>query len=151
MTMNNKDCLTEQELTLHYYGELDASRSRHLVDCQQCTKQLEALTAELAGLPKPDCTADALAGVRMAARVTEQLTNRRRRRWLPALGAGAVAALALVITFSYNLQPEPVQVTLSSPAAATPMSLEEDMPDIDFLEDIELLKELDLLAQIEGV
>jgi len=62
-----------------------------------------------------------------------------------------VAALALVITFSYNPQPEPLQVTLSSPAATTPMSLEEDMPDIDFLEDIELLKELDLLAQIEGV
>ena len=94
--MNSKDCLTEQELTLHYYGELDASRSRHLADCQQCTEHLGALTTELAGLPRPDCTADALAGVRMAARVTEQLTNRRRRRWLPALGAGAVAALALV-------------------------------------------------------
>jgi hypothetical protein len=151
MTMNNKDCLTEQELTLHYYGELDARRSRHLADCQLCTEHLGALTAELAGLPKPDCTADALAGVRMAARVTEQLTNRRRRRWLPALGAGAVAALALVITFSYNPQQEPVEVTLSSPTAANSMSLEEDMPDIDFLEDIELLKELDLLAQIEGV
>ena len=149
--MNSKDCLTEQELTLHYYGELDASRSRHLVDCQECTEQLEALTSELAGLPKPDCTADALAGVRMAARVTEQLTNHRRRRWLPALGAGAVAALALVITFSYNPQPEPVQVTLSSPVTLTSMSLEEDMPEIDFLEDIELLKELELLAQIEGV
>ena len=149
--MNSKNCLTEQDLTLHYYNELDENRSRHLAGCQRCAERLATLTTELAALPKPDCTADALAGVRMAARVTEQLTNRRRRRWLPALGAGTVAALALVITFSYNLQPEPVQVTLSSPAAANPMSLEEDMPDIDFLEDIELLKELDLLAQIEGV
>jgi len=149
--MNSTDCLTEQELTLQYYGELAASRSRHLIDCQHCTERLGALTTEIAGLPKPDCSVDALAGVRMAARVTEKLTTRRRRRWLPALGAGAVAALALVITFSYNPQPEPVQVALSSPATVTSMSLEEDMPDIDFLEDIELLKELELLAQIEGV
>ena len=149
--MNSKHCLTEPELTLHYYGELDASRCRHLADCQLCTERLGALTTELAGLPRPDCTADALAGARMAARVNEQLTNRHRRRWLPALGAGAVAALALIVTFSYNPQPVPVQVTLSSPATVTSMSLEEDMPEIDFLEDIELLKELDLLSQIEGV
>jgi hypothetical protein len=149
MIMNSKDCLTEQELTLHYYGELDASRSRHLADCQLCMENLGTLTTDLAGLPKPDCTPDALAGVRMAARVNEQLTS--RRRWLPAFGAGAVAALALVVTFSYNPQPEPVQVTLSSPSTVTSMSLEEDMPEIDFLEDIELLKELELLSQIEGV
>jgi len=149
--MNSKECLTEQELTLHYYDELDDNRCRHLADCQHCAERLGALTAELARLPKPDCTPDALAGVRMSARVKETLMTRRRRRWLPALGAGAVAALALVITFTSKPQPEPVQVTLSSPAMVTSMSLEEDMPDIDFLEDIELLKELELLSQIEGV
>jgi hypothetical protein len=58
MTMNSKDCLTEQELTLHYYGELDASRSLHLADCQQCTEHLGALTAELAKLPKTPISKD---------------------------------------------------------------------------------------------
>ena len=149
--MNSKDCLSEQELTLHYYGEHDDSRGRHLADCQRCTQRLTTLTAQLDQLPKPDCTPDALAGVRMAARVREQLTTRRRRKWLPVLGAGAVAAIALVLTFSPAPQPERQQVALSSPAAATLTGLEEDMPDIEFLDDIELLKELDLLAQIEGV
>ena len=149
--MNSKDCLTEQDLTLHYYGELDTRRAGHLAGCQHCAERLALLTAALAVLPKPDCTADALAGVRMAARVKEKLTTRRRKIWLPALGAGAVAVLALTITFSRAPQPELAQVTLSAPAAVTSMSLEEDMPDIDFLEDIELLQELELLAQIEGV
>jgi len=60
--MNNKDCLTEQELTLHYYGELDASRCRHLVDCQDCTEQLEALQelAEAAGDQHPRLALDVL-------------------------------------------------------------------------------------------
>jgi len=149
--MNSKDCLTEQELTLHYYNELDVSRSRHLAVCQCCTERLGKLSAELAGLPRPDCTPDALAGVRMAARVNETLMTRRRKRWLPVLGAGTVAAIALTITLSRAPQPEPVQVTLPTPEYATSMGLEEDMPDIDFLEDIELLKELELLVQIEGV
>lgn len=149
--MKSKDCFTEQDLTLHYYGELDDSRGRHLADCERCTERLAALTEELAGLPNPDCSADAHAGVRMAARVREQLTNRRRRSWLPALGVGAAAALVLTISLSQAPQPEVQQVTLSSPASATLTGLEEDMPDIDFLDDIELLKELDLLAQIEGV
>ena len=149
--MNSKDCLTEQDLTLHYYGELDESRRRHLTGCQRCTERLATLTAELAGLPIQDCTPDALAGARMAARVNEALTSRRRKSWLPALGAGAAAALALVIVFSQTPQPEMQQVTLSLPAAATSLGPETDLTDIDFLEDIELLKELDLLTQIEGV
>jgi len=151
MTMNSKDCLTEQELTLQYYGELDQDRRRHPADCQHCTLRLAALTAQLAGLPNPDCTPGALTGVRMAARVTERLASRRRKNWLPAVGAGAVAALALVLTFALTPQPKMQEVTLSSPAAATLAGLEEDMPDIEFLDDIELLKELDVLAQIEGV
>ena len=149
--MNSKDCLSEQDLTLHYYGELDDSHGRHLAGCQRCTERFAALTAELDKLPNPDCTADSLAGVRMAARVREQLTTRHRRSWLPALSAGAVAAIALVLTFTLAPQPEVQQVTLSSPTNATLTGLEEDMPEIEFLDDIELLKELDLLAQIEGV
>ena len=61
------------------------------------------------------------------------------------------ATLALVLSFSLTPQPEMQQVTLSSPEAATLTGLEEDMPDIEFLDDIELLKELELLEQIEGV
>jgi hypothetical protein len=151
MIMNSKDCLTEQDLTLHYYGELDENRRQHLAGCQRCTERLAVLTTELAGLPDPDCTPDALAGARMAARVGEQLAARRRKFWPPALGIGAAAALALTLTFSHTPQPEMQQMTLSLPAAAIPGGLEEDMPDIEFLDDIELLKELDLLAQIEGV
>ena len=149
--MNKQDCLTEKELTLHHYGELDAERQLHLDDCAPCANRLAALTTELAALPQPDCTPDALAGSRMAARVGEQLAARSRKRWLPALSAGAVAAAAMALTFSLAPQPDMQQVSLSTPAAATLTGLEEDMPDIEFLDDIELLKELDLLAQIEGV
>jgi hypothetical protein len=149
--MNSNECLTEQDLTLHYYGELDESFSQHLAGCRHCTERLATLKAELAGLPNPDCTPDALAGVRMSAKVGEQLATRRRKSWLPALGVGAAAVLVLVISFSQAPQPEVQQVTLSLPAAAAPEALEEDLTDLDFLEDIELLKELDLLVQIEGV
>ena len=149
--MNSKDCLTEQELTLHYYGELNEARRLHPADCKHCAQRLLALTTQLAELPNPDCTPDALAGVRMAARIGERLATRRRKRWLSALGAGAAATLALVLTFALVPQPELQQVTLSPPDPATLTGLEEDMPDIEFLDDIELLKELDLLAQIEGV
>jgi hypothetical protein len=151
MIMNSKECLTEQDLTLHYYGELDENRRQHIAGCQRCAERLAALTTELDGLPNPDCTPDALAGARMAARIGEQLATRRRKSRLPAFGIGAAAAIALVFSFSLTPQPEMQQVTLSSPAAAALNGLEEDMPDIEFLDDIELLKELDLLAQIEGV
>jgi hypothetical protein len=151
MIMNSKDCLTELDLTLHYYGELDEERRRHAAGCRHCTERLAALTAELTALPAQECTPDDLAGVRMAARVTEKLATRRRKSWLPALGLGAAAALALVLTFSRAPQPEAPLTVLSTPAPLTLTGMEDDMPDIDFLEDIELLKELELLAQIEGV
>lgn len=151
--MKNTDCLSEQDLTLHYYKELppDAAELAHLSGCQDCLRRYDALHKDLGALPVLTGEADSAAGTRMAARVSERL-NQRRTRWLPILGGSAAAAVALVVTLviwpsqpNAPMQAQPVQT------ASHTMGLEDDMPDLDFLNDLELLKELDLLRQIEGV
>ena len=93
--MKNRNCLSEKELTLHYYGELPAKgKQEHLSGCPQCALRFSSLEKDLAQLPDLGHVPDALAGARMVARVGEQL-NGRRKRWLPALGASAVTVLAL--------------------------------------------------------
>ena len=156
--MKSNHCLSEQELVLHFYGELATNREQahHLADCPLCAKRLTALGNDLAQLPSLVQEPDPAAGIRMAARVSEQLSG-KRRSWLPALGASAVAACALVVALSiWSPQEEMLQTAqLSTPSLTTPLlttgSLNEDMMDIYFLDDLELLQELDLLSQVEGV
>ena len=152
--MKNTNCLSDQDLTLHYYGEIppSAPELQHFNDCRSCQERFAALRQDMDDLPGLSCEADPAAGTRMAARVSEQLARRRLSRWLPVIGGATVAAATLVITLVIwpaqpepRLQPQPVQT------AANTLSLDNDMPDIDFLNDLELLKELDLLRQIEGV
>lgn len=152
--MKNTNCLGDQDLTLHYYGEIppSAPELQHFNDCRSCQERFAALRQDLDALPNLSQVADPAAGTRMAARVSERLA-RRRIVWLPVVGGAAVAAVALVVTLSIwpsqpDLQPQPQPVQT---AANNTVSLEESMPDIDFLNDIELLKELELLRQIEGV
>lgn len=151
--MKKTNCLSEQDLILSYYGEFfdNEKESHHLADCPHCTERLDALRKDLSQLPDLLHQPDPAAGTRMAARVSEQLHS-RRRNWWPALGASTVAALALVATFSFwSPQTPPLQTAqLATPSLVT-TNINEDMPDIDFLEDFELLQELELLSQIEGV
>ena len=151
--MKSNNCLSEQELTLHYYGELASTseQAQHMINCPLCAKRFAALSNDLSTLPSFTHEPDFAAGTRMAARVSEQL-NRRRRNWLPALGASAVAALALVVTIAvWTPQTDLVQTVQLTNSPLTTMNLNEDMPDIDFLDELELLQELELLSQIEGV
>ncbi len=151
--MKNKNCLSEQDLILHYYGELSANdvQAHHLADCLLCREHLSALSRDLANFPELPHRLDAAAGTRMAARVSERL-NRRSRNWIPALGASLATAVALLITLSIWSPMSQQKKTVQYPVQPlTVASLNEDMPDIDFIEDLELLKELELLSQIEGV
>ncbi len=151
--MKNQSCLSDQDLTLHYYGEFSENemQKQHVADCQQCAARLEVLSHDLARLPNLMLDADAFAGSRMAAKVNEQIRGKSRKKWFPAIGATTVAVLALVVSFTLSPRPESSQVTQSTSVPFATLSLEEDMPDIDFLEDLELLRDLELLAQIEGV
>lgn len=151
--MKNPACLSEQNLTLHYYGEIDTSalELEHLRSCRRCQERFTALQQELEALPVMDFAADASAGTRMAARVSEKL-KQRKTSWLPILGGAAAAASALVVTLViWPAQPDAPLNAQPVQTASHTLSLENDMPDIDFLNDLELLKELDLLRQIEGV
>jgi predicted anti-sigma-YlaC factor YlaD len=151
--MKDKNCLSEQDLILHYYGELTAisEQFRHLDECPLCAKRFAALSNDLRKLPTMAHEADFASGTRMVARVNEQL-RRRRKSWLPALGASAAAGLALVVTISiWTPQTELAQTAQLTKSSITTMSLNEDMPDIDFLDELELLQELELLSLIEGV
>lgn len=150
--MKNIDCLSEQDLTLHYYGELPAGgdQLRHLADCPHCTRRFAALSEDLEHFPKLTPDPDHTAGTRMAARVRERLTA-PRRNWLPALAAATVATIALAVTmYNWEQQPEMQTVQLAPPALSS-TTFSEDNPDIVFLDDLEVLKDLELLRQIEGV
>lgn len=146
-------CLTAQDLTLLYYEELsdNSSQAKHIVECLHCREKLAQLSHELKRIPQLEYPDHPAMATRMAARVNEQL-QRPRRRWLPITSTLAVSACALIATIMvWTPQPEvpqPAQVTMTSPAT---LSLEGEMPDIDFLEDMELLMELELLSQVEGV
>ena len=149
--MNNKHCLNEQDLILHYYQEFSetSAETLHLAICPECEERLNALSRELAALPDLPEVIDPHAATRMAARVSEQL-KRPRKNWLPAIGTTAIAsvALALAVTLWSPQQERPQTSRITSAPQAD--NLEGEMSDIDFLEDLELLKELDFLSQIEG-
>ena len=156
--MTNKNCLSEEDLTLHYYGELSAmsEQMQHLTSCALCKNRLTELSRDLDQLPELISEPDFAAGTRMAARVSERL-NRRRKHWIPALGASAVASFALLITIT-NWSPQPtlrqtasLQTAQVTTAPVATVVFDEEMPEIDFFEELELLQELDLLYQIEGV
>jgi hypothetical protein len=153
MIMKNNDCLSEQDLILHYYNELlvNSEQSRHLSACQLCAKRFSKLSSALSKLPALESESDPSAGVRMAARVSERLKS-RSMSWLPALRFSAIAVIVLVAAFSlWNPLTEFQQLALHAPLPSAAMTLDEEMPDIDFLNDLELLQELELLSQIEGV
>jgi hypothetical protein len=150
--MNNKDCLSEQDLILHYYQEFTATSAEtlHLAICPECEERLNALSREMAALPDLPEVIDPHLATRMSARVSEQL-KRPRKSWFPAIGTAAVAsmALALIISLWSPQQERPQTPALTLVPLAD--NLEGEMSDIDFLEDLELLKEFELLSQIEGV
>jgi predicted anti-sigma-YlaC factor YlaD len=151
--MRNPDCLSEQDLTLHFYGELpaDGDQVRHLADCPQCTSRFAALADDLEQFPNLDLKPDYAAGTRMAASVAERLRSRRRKSRFRALAVSTVVTVALAITiYSWEHRQEVQTVQLTTPALSS-MTLNEDMPDIEFLDDLEVLNNLELLRQIEGV
>ncbi|NJC88984.1 MAG: hypothetical protein FIB02_10735 [Desulfuromonas sp.] len=150
------DCLNERDLILLHYGECPdgatpAAAADHLAACAACRARQEQLALELARIPAAVDPEPAVA-TRIAARVNERLGRRSALRWLPVLGGAAVAAAALIITFAVRSpQPELVQIQPPTTANSTAMNLEEDLPDIDFLEDLDVIEALELLRQIEGV
>ena len=151
--MNTNHCLSNQELVLHYYGELpaDSEQIRHLSGCPHCAERFASLEADLARLPDLTFEPDHAAGTRMAARLRERL-QRRRNRWLPVMGAATAATLALVVaTIIWSPGNEPVQTVKVTNQVQAQLNLDDDLPDIDFLDDLDLLQNLDVLSQIEGV
>jgi hypothetical protein len=150
--MNNKHCLSEQDLILLYYQEFTATspETLHLANCPECEQRLNTLRTEMATLPELPEDIDPHAATRMAARVSEQLKH-PRKSWLPAIGTTAIASMALALAISlWSPQQELPQIS-SITTTPLPDNLDGEMSDIDFLEDLELLKELELLSQIEGV
>jgi hypothetical protein len=150
--MNNKHCLSEQDLILRYYQEFSAAsvETLHLANCPECEQRLNALRTDMAALPDLPEDIDPHAVTRMAARVSEQLKS-PRKSWLPAIGTTAIASVALALAITlWSPQQELPQISsiITAPLAD---NLDQEMSDIDFLEDLELLKELELLSQIEGV
>jgi hypothetical protein len=150
----NRDCLSERDLILLHYGEppertTPAAASVHLAACPDCRGRQERLAADLGRIPGID--PDPAAATRIAARVTERL-HHRRRRWLPVAGAAVAATAALVITLTLRSpQTGSEQIALPATPSLTTLILEEEMPDLDFLENLELIEDIELLQQIEGV
>lgn len=147
------NCLKDQDLTLLYYGDLPdgSSQARHITDCSLCREKLDQLRSDLESLPQLNYSEHSAVATRVCARVSEQLL-RPRRRWIPIVGTLAVSTCALVATFMVST-PQQEKLLPSKLMTTTQVSitLDDAMPDIDFLEDMELLMELELLSQVEGV
>ena len=150
--MNNKHCLNEQDLILHYYQEFSetSAETLHLAICPECEERLNVLRREMGDLPDLPEAVDPHAATRIAARVSEQL-KRPRKNWLPAIGTTAIASVALALAVTLWSPQQELPQTSSITSVPLADNLEGEMSDIDFLEDLELLKELDFLSQIEGV
>ncbi len=150
------DCLNERDLILLHYGEAPegltlSAATAHLAGCPGCRERRDRLVADLARIPAI-ADPDPVVATRIAARVNERLQGGSARRWLPLISGAAVAAAALVITFT-ALSPQQGIEPAAPPVAPTMVSIdvEEEMPDIEFLEELELIEELEFLRQIEGV
>lgn len=150
--MINKNCLSEEDLILHYYQELSvpSEETLHLASCSECEERLNSLRLEMAALPDWTQKIDPYAGSRMAARVSERLKP-PRKNWLPAIGTTAIAGVALLLAVTLWSPQEKPQLTTRVNLASLADNPGQEMSDIDFLEDFELLRELELLRQIEGV
>jgi anti-sigma factor RsiW len=151
--MKHEDCLKDEELILHVYGELadDNTRQLHLAGCPFCAKRLASITHDLERLPPLAYKPDDFAATRMAARVSESIKQPKRSKLIPAIGVAVTASLVMIMPFMISPQAPVNQLAQSGPASTTNITIEESLPDIDFFEDIELLQDLDLLTQIEGV
>jgi len=152
--MTNLTCLTEQDLTLLYYGEDPVSMSlleahRHIKRCPTCQQRQLQLEREMRAFPQDRCELDPHYATRLAARVVERVP--RRRFALPAV-AGGIATAVVVFSFTF-WQPETVTVTVTHNAAVHPSVVTEETPspDVDLLENLELLRELDMLSELTGV
>lgn len=147
--MNNRDCLTEEQLTLSYYGESanGVDVTGHLVRCAACRARLDRLRRDLTGLPDLTIDVDPHWGTRLAAGLAER--RQARPAWrLPAV-ASLLVGLMLVVAVQAWL---PVDSGAPAPSARLQMaSSSQAPPDFELLEDLELLEHLELLRQIEGV
>ncbi|MDT8441385.1 MAG: hypothetical protein RQ723_06965 [Desulfuromonadales bacterium] len=148
--MNSRDCLSEQQLTLSYYGELDNDRgaASHLAGCAACRSRLARLRRDLERLPALNVADDPHWATRLAARLAERRSTRPAWR-LPAV-ASLLAGLMLVVAVNAWL---PVDSGVPVPSERLQMasSSQAPQPDFELLEDLELLEHLELLRQIEGV
>jgi hypothetical protein len=105
--------LTDEDLVLHYYGELDepaaASVTGHLADCRDCRASFARLQRTLAlvaaEMPEPELSPGfeqdvwrrlALGGVVGRPVRTRQDTGSRWSAWRPRLAWGAAAATLLL-------------------------------------------------------
>ena len=94
------DHLTEEELVLHYYGELQAAAATeaHLKECAECRQKLEELRSALglaASVPVPE--RDAYYGSRVWHNIKGQLEPKHGFAWTwPRWAAAAAAMLVLV-------------------------------------------------------
>jgi predicted anti-sigma-YlaC factor YlaD len=150
--MKSTKCINDQDLTLLYYGEIEEGElQQHLSNCSSCSDRFNQLSRDLNTLPQQDCQVDDHAGIRMAARVSEQIGRPQRKKWLPAMGASTAAVLAIVLTMTGSPPSEVTQVSQIQPTVVMAPELNEDMPDIEFLDNLELLQDLEFLAQLEGV
>src|SRR5688572_24303999 len=122
--------LTEDELVLHYYGEMtvdDESRAAaHMDGCAQCRDQLARLQRALA-LADADTLAEPDGG--FEARTWRRLEPALRaaappRRWTPAFvtrtWTPAAARLVLAAFATGRFWPDPAPVALTAEAPASP-------------------------------
>lgn len=141
-----KDC-RQDDLLLHYYGELDPQRRReleaHLEVCAGCAEQWRQLRHTLDKVPRPTIELAPGESSRFAAKVaTRAHRSERSKRWVWGGALAATAVLALSLVF----RPPGVAPGRDNQLLADVAVIQE----LELLQNMEMLEELQLFQEFEG-
>jgi anti-sigma factor RsiW len=146
MKSQRKEHYGEEDLLLHYYGELDEEQrgrlEEHLTSCSICRDAWLALQRTLGAVPRVSLAVSTEDSRRFAARVARQAGRRRLSRgwlWGGTLATAALLALTLSIRPS-GLLPD------RGPKVAAEAAI---VQDLELLQNMELLEQLELLQELD--
>ena len=149
--MSNHDCLTEQQITLYCYRDLEIDQmqaaAEHFAACQTCRDKMASIKSTIAAIPQAELTLSDAETRQFSERVLTAARKKQRGFSLQALGAAATAVTAgavAVMVFT------PANLVDNSGQNQTLQYAELDLVEnMEMLENMELLELIELLEALE--
>jgi hypothetical protein len=96
--------LSQDELTLHYYGESGAGAAKHIVECLECRAEFEQLSQTLSAIVLPEAPSRGENfGCKVWSRIRHKLPERTKAmpRWEVSRRWAAVVTVAILIAVAF--------------------------------------------------